>query len=59
MASLPTEETGIGALSPGNRGSFSRDGMDAPHGVTGWWAGEDSNLRQTGFASLGNDPAIE
>ena len=46
MASLPTEEAGTGALSPGNRGSFSRAGMDAPHGVTGWWIEQNTNLRQ-------------
>ena len=46
MASLPTEETGIGALSPGTHASFWRAGMDAPNGVTEWWARQDSNLRQ-------------
>jgi hypothetical protein len=59
MASLPTEDAGTGAISPGKGGLFSKAGMDAPHGGTRWWVGEDSNLRQTGFASLGNDPAIE
>jgi hypothetical protein len=45
MASPPDEQAGIGALSPGNRGSFSRDGMDTGHGVNGWWFASDSNFR--------------
>jgi hypothetical protein len=46
MASPPDEEAGTAALSPGNRASFWRARMDAPHGGTGWWARQDSNLRQ-------------
>ena len=46
MASLPTEDAGTGAISPGKGGLFSKTGMDATYGGTEWWAGQDSNLRQ-------------
>ena len=43
MASLPTEDAGTGAISPGKGGLFSKAGMDTPDGGTGWWTDQSTN----------------